>query len=68
MNTRSYVKTGRQYYTSSNANIVDPTDIQYAKVFPTMRSAKAAAQWAGPNVKYFRVNINITIEEEVEFK
>lgn len=36
--------TGR-YYTSSKANEVDPFDIHYAKIFPSLRSAKSAIQW-----------------------
>lgn len=33
--------TGR-FYVSSKANGVDPFDIHFAKIFPTLRSARAA--------------------------
>ena len=37
-------KTGR-FYTSSKSKKVDPFDIHYAKIFPTVQSAKSAMQW-----------------------
>lgn len=40
--------TGR-YYVSSGAKSVDPFDPIYAKVFPNLRSARAAFQWFDQN-------------------
>jgi hypothetical protein len=61
------IPTGKRiFYPSSSANNVDPHDIKFAKLFPTIRSAKSAAQWAGPNVKYHKVRHHIEIIEEVD--
>lgn len=37
-------KSGR-FYTSSKSKKVDPFDIHFAKVFPTIQSAKSAIGW-----------------------
>ena len=58
--------TGRRYYTSSSAKTVDPTDIQYAKLFPNERSVKQALQWAGENPKVFEVETSVKLLGEVE--
>lgn len=38
-------KPNGRYYVSSASSSVDHFDPNYAKVFPTMRSARAAFQW-----------------------
>lgn len=42
-------KATRRFYVSSASQKVDPYDPVYAKVFPTLRSAKQAMQWFGPS-------------------
>ena len=38
-------KANGRFYVSSASRKVDPYDATYAKIFPTMRSAKQAMQW-----------------------
>lgn len=38
-------KASGRFYTSSKAKTVDLFDIHYAKIFPTVNSAKSAMQW-----------------------
>lgn len=59
-------ETSRHYYVSSAAKSVDPTDIQYAKLFPSMRSAKQAWIDASQNPKYYEVEVDIKIVQEVK--
>jgi len=42
-------KPNGRFYVSSKSTAVDPFDPNYAKVFPTMRSARAAFQWFDQN-------------------
>jgi hypothetical protein len=56
----------RGYYVSSAAKSVDPTNINYAKLFPTMRSAKQAWVNASQNPKYYEVDVEIKIAQEVK--
>jgi hypothetical protein len=61
---------GRCYYTSSKAKSVDPTDVQYAKLFPNERSVRAAVQYlqqtGETNTKVFEVETSVTVLGEVE--
>lgn len=62
--------TGRRYHTSSKANSVDPTDVQYAKQFPSVRSVRTAVQYlqqiGETNTKVFEVETSITVLGEVD--
>lgn len=57
---------GRGYYVSSASKSVDRTDIRYAKLFPTLRSAKQAWAQADQNPKYYEVEIDVKIVQEVK--
>jgi hypothetical protein len=56
----------RGYYMSSKSKSVDPTNIKYAKLFPTVRSAKSA--WVNPtqNPIYYEVEVDIKIIRSVD--
>jgi hypothetical protein len=57
----SPIKEGRQYYTSSSARSVDPTDIHYAKLFPNPQSVKQALRLVrNLNPIVFEVETSVT--------
>ena len=60
------VLAGRCYYVQSSSKKVNPFDIRYAKIFPSVRSVKNGLTWANTNPKVFRVKISVDPIEEIE--
>jgi hypothetical protein len=58
--------TGRGYYVQSKSKDVDPFDIRYAKVFPSIQSVRNGLTWAYGNPKVLKVKVSVDVLEEVE--